>query len=168
MKCYGYPANNYTVSFCRSVSFIDLMICLNTALGRWIKSFTGYLAVILLPAYARISAPVNMIVDLSKVNPLGCSSPYSDNIPAQVDHAVLFQQVIPVFLLRNHIPVVSGVIVDLDGDPSSAIHQSKVGIAIILVDVVKRILGIQKPRLLRPKGLGEQPEEQILPKAPGI
>ena len=61
-------------------------------------------------------------------------------IPAQVDHAVLFQQIIIELVLRYQARIVRGLIVDLNSDAGRAVFQHEIGEASILIDVVKRVL----------------------------
>ncbi len=61
-----------------------------------------------------------------------------------------------------------GVVIDLNSDAADPVFQNEVSVSVVLVDVIKGILGIQIPGLLRPKGIGEQPDKQILAVAAGI
>ena len=62
------------------------------------------------------------------------------HIPAQVDHAVLFQQVIIELVLRYQTRIVRGLIVYLNGHAGRAVFQHEIGEPGILIDVVKRVL----------------------------
>ena len=62
------------------------------------------------------------------------------NVPAQVDHAVLFQQIVIELVLRHQTRIVGGLIVDLNGNAGRPVFQHEVGKAGILINVVKRVL----------------------------
>ena len=64
------------------------------------------------------------------------------HIPPQVDHAVLFEQVIVELVLGDQLGVVGSLVVDLDSHLPSAVFNQKVGKPAVLVDVGERVLGV--------------------------
>ena len=77
------------------------------------------------------------------------------DIPAQIDHAVLLQQVIIELIRGNKTLVVRGLVVDLNSYPAGTVLQHEVGIAAVLIDVIEVILRIKVSRLLCAEGLAE-------------
>lgn len=63
--------------------------------------------------------------------------------------------------------MVGALVVDFNGDPPPVAFQNEVGIAAVLIDVVKVILGIEVSGLLGTEGLAEQLDEQVLGPAAG-
>ena len=78
------------------------------------------------------------------------------HIPAQVDHAVLLEQVIVELVLGDQLGVVGGLVVDLNGHLPPAVFNQKVGKPAVLVDVGEGILGIEITGFLGAEGVGEQ------------
>ena len=89
------------------------------------------------------------------------------HVPAQIDHAVLLEQVIVKFVLGDQFRVVRGLIVDLDGHLPPAIFNKKVSKPAVLVDVGEGVLGVEIAGFLGAEGVGEQFNEQILGTAAG-
>ena len=89
------------------------------------------------------------------------------HIPAQMHHAVLFQQIV-IELTRSHqLLVVGALVINLNGHTTRTIFQHKVGITAVLVDVVEVILGVEVSCLLCAKGIGKQVYKQILRRTAG-
>ena len=84
------------------------------------------------------------------------------HIPAQIDHAVLLEQVVIELAGRNKALVVGRLVIDLYGHPAAIALQSKVRIAAVLVNVVEMVLGVEIPGLFRAERLAEQLDEQVL------
>lgn len=84
------------------------------------------------------------------------------HIPSQVNHAVLFEQVIVKFVLGYQLGVMGRLIIDLNGHLSPAVFDQEVGKPIILVDVRERILRVEIASLLGTESVGEQFDKQIL------
>ena len=89
------------------------------------------------------------------------------HIPAQVDHAVLLEQVVVKFVLGDQFGVVRGFVIDLDGHLPPAVFDQKVGKPAVLVDVGEGVLGVEIAGFLGAEGVGEQFDEQILGTAAG-
>ena len=89
------------------------------------------------------------------------------HIPAQVDHAVLLEQVVIELVLGDQFGIVGGLVVNLDGHLPPAVFDQKVGKPAVLVDVGEGILGIEIACFLSAEGVGEQFDEQILGTAAG-
>ena len=89
------------------------------------------------------------------------------HIPAQVDHAVLLEQVVVKLVLGDQFRVVGGLVVDLDGHLPPAVFDQEVGKPAVLVDVGKGVLGVEIAGLFGAEGVGEQFDEQVLGTAAG-
>ena len=89
------------------------------------------------------------------------------HVPAQVDHAVLLEQVVVKFVLGDQLRVVGGLVVDLNGHLPPAVFDQEVGKPAVLVDVGEGVLGVEIVGFLGTKGVGEQFNEQILGTAAG-
>ena len=89
------------------------------------------------------------------------------HIPAQVNHAVLLEQVIVEFVLGDQLWVVRGLIVNLNGNLPSAILNQKVSKPTVLVDVGEGVLGVEIAGFLGAEGIGEQFDKQIFGTAAG-
>ena len=77
------------------------------------------------------------------------------HIPAQVDHAVLLEQVVVKFVLGYQLGVVGRLIIDLNGHLPPAVFDQKVSKPAVLVDVGERVLGIEIAGFLSAKSVGE-------------
>ena len=64
------------------------------------------------------------------------------HIPAQVDHAVLLEQVVVKLVLGDQLGVVGGLVIDLNGHLPTAIFNQEVGKPAVLVDIGEGILGV--------------------------
>ena len=62
------------------------------------------------------------------------------HVPAEIDHAVLFQKIIVELVGGNETFIVRGLVIDLNGNPTSTVFQHEVSIAAVLVNVIKMIL----------------------------
>ena len=77
-------------------------------------------------------------------------------IPAQIDHAILLQQIIIEFVGCHKTFVVGRLVIDLNGYSSSTVFQNKVSVAAVLIDVIEVILRIEVSGLLCTEGFAEQ------------
>ena len=84
------------------------------------------------------------------------------HVPAQMDHAVLLEQVVIELILRHQLGIVARLVVNFYGHLPPAVFNQKISKAAVLINVRKRVLGIQIASLLRPKRVGKQLDEQIL------
>ena len=84
------------------------------------------------------------------------------HIPAQVNHAVLFQKVIIELPGGYQLLIMGRLIVNLDCHSSGTVLQHEVRIAAVLINVVEMVLGIQIPCFFCAKCIAEQLYEQIL------
>ena len=89
------------------------------------------------------------------------------NVPSQIHHAVLFEEIIIKFILRHKPRIMRRLIVNFDCDTASSILQHKICITTVLVNIIKMVLRIQVLRFLCTKSLTEQFDEQILRRAAG-
>ena len=89
------------------------------------------------------------------------------HIPAQIDHAVLLEQVIVELVLGDQLGVVRSLIVDLDSHPTSAVFNQKVSKPAVLVDVREGILRVEVAGFLSAEGVREQFYEQVFSTAAG-
>ena len=84
------------------------------------------------------------------------------HVPTEVDHAVLFEKIVGELVSGDEPRVVGGLVVYLDGDALCPAFADKISKARVLVDVKKRVLRIQQPRLFRAEGIGEDIDEEVL------
>ena len=80
-----------------------------------------------------------------------------------MNHAVLFQQIIIEFVPRYMRRAVACFIVDFYGDFSDAFFYQKIRVSVVIVNIVKMILTVEKPRLFRAEGIGEKLDDILLP-----
>ena len=59
------------------------------------------------------------------------------------------------------------LIVNLNDYPAALVLQQEVGAAAVLVDIIEVVLGVEVSGFLRPKGLAEQADEEVLRHAAG-
>ena len=89
----------------------------------------------------------------------------SVNVPAQMNHAVLFQKVIPEFILRNKRRMMTCFIVNFNGNFSDSVFYQKIRISVVVVNIVEMILTVEKTRLFSAECIGEKLNEHILRRA---
>ena len=77
------------------------------------------------------------------------------HIPAQVDHAVLLEQVVVELVLGDQLRIVRGLIVNLNGHLTPAVFNQEVGKPAVLVEVREGLLGVEIASLLSTEGVGE-------------
>ena len=77
------------------------------------------------------------------------------HVPAQIDHAVLLEQVIVELVLGDQFGVVGGLVVNLDGNLPPTVFNQKVSKPAILVDVGEGVLGVEIAGFFGAEGIGE-------------
>jgi len=84
------------------------------------------------------------------------------DLPVVIDQAVLFQEVISVFIFGHLARVVVGLTVNLDCNFGFRRFQRKIDIAVPTIDVHAGVLDLQIFGFLRPKSLTEKLYKQLL------